>query len=74
MASILVNHVATRSRLAAQQTAKKIYKRNLTALLQEYVEQLAEEAKSKQNTALDVADKLMGENTSFEDLIKILRG
>jgi hypothetical protein len=38
------------------------------------IEQLAEEAKSKQNTALDVADKLMGETTSFEDLIKILRG
>jgi hypothetical protein len=38
------------------------------------IEQLAEEAKNKQNTALDVADKLMGENTSFEDLIKILRG
>ena len=38
------------------------------------IEQLAEEAKSKQNTALDVADKLMGENTSFDDLIKILRG
>jgi len=38
------------------------------------IEQLAEEAKNKQNTALDVADKLMGENTSLEDLIKILRG
>ena len=38
------------------------------------IEQLAEEAKSKQNTALDVADKLMGETTSFDDLIKILRG
>ncbi len=38
------------------------------------LEQLAEEAKSKENVALDVADKLMGENTSFEDLIKILRG
>ena len=38
------------------------------------VEQLAEEAKSKENNALDVADKLMGESTSFEDLIKILRG
>ena len=38
------------------------------------LEQLAEEAKSKQNTALDVADKLMGETTSFDDLIKILRG
>jgi hypothetical protein len=38
------------------------------------LEQLAQEAKNKQNTALDVADKLMGENTSFEDLIKILRG
>ena len=38
------------------------------------LEQLAEEAKSKQNTALDVADKLMGETTSFDDLLKILRG
>jgi len=38
------------------------------------VEQLAEEAKSNENVALDAADKLMGENTSFEDLIKILRG
>jgi hypothetical protein len=38
------------------------------------LEQLAEETKSKQNTALDVADKLMGETTSFEDLLKILRG
>jgi hypothetical protein len=36
--------------------------------------QLAEELKNEQNAALDVADKLMGENTSFEDLIKILRG
>jgi len=38
------------------------------------LEQLAEEAKSKENVALNVADKLMGENTSFEDLLKILRG
>jgi hypothetical protein len=38
------------------------------------VEQLAEQAKSDENVALDAADKLMGENTSFEDLIKILRG
>ena len=38
------------------------------------LEQLAEEEKSKQNVALDVADKLMGETTSFEDLLKILRG
>jgi hypothetical protein len=37
-------------------------------------EQLAEELKNKQNAALDVADKLMGETTSFDDLIKILRG
>ena len=38
------------------------------------IEQLAEEAKSKQNVALDVADKLMGETTSFDDLLKILGG
>ena len=38
------------------------------------VEQLAEQAKSDENSALDVADKLMGETTSFDDLIKILRG
>jgi len=38
------------------------------------VEQLAEEAKSNENVALDAADKLMGESTSFDDLIKILRG
>ena len=36
--------------------------------------QLAEELKNEQNAALDVADKLMGETTSFDDLIKILRG
>jgi hypothetical protein len=38
------------------------------------LEQLAEEAKSNENVALKVADKLMGEQTSFDDLIKILRG
>ena len=38
------------------------------------IEQLAEEAKNKQNTALDVADKLMGETTSFEDLLNIVKG
>jgi hypothetical protein len=38
------------------------------------LEQLAEEAKSNENVALKVADKLMGEQTSFDDLLKILRG
>jgi len=38
------------------------------------LEQLAQEAKSNENVALDAAEKLMGSNTSFEDLLKILRG
>ena len=37
-------------------------------------EQVAEAAKAGKNDAFDTVGKLMSENTSFDDLLRILRG